>query len=73
MYRGQKTIEKFLDALKVDSTKDVKYVGKNFSYQHCICGQPIKKAYKFINTKNMISCMVGKDCLPYIASYLGWN
>ena len=73
MTKSQIIVGKFLDTLKVDSIKDVKYVGKFFSYQRCVCGQPIKTAYKFTNMKNGLSCTVGKICLPYIISYLGWN
>ena len=69
----QETILKFLNALKVDLIKDVKYKGKFLESHRCVCGQPIKTSYLFTNTKNGLSCHVGKSCLKHIALYLGWN
>ena len=66
------TISKFLSELKVDTIKEIQYVGKYYSGK-CVCGQPILYGYKFKNNRNNRSCLVGKNCLPYIADYLGWN
>ena len=69
----QETVSKFLSALEVDLIKDVKYVERTTQNGTCICGQPIKYCYRFKNIKNNLSCIVGKNCLQYIAKYLGWD
>ena len=63
------TIAKFLTALKVDSVKDVKYIGKTLN-GICVCGQPIINCYKFINLRNHRQCVVGKKCLKYVLEYI---
>ena len=69
MNSRNETIEKFLTALKVDSVKDIKYLGKNLNGT-CVCGQPIKHCYKFFNVKNKKECFVGKNCLKYVLEYI---
>ncbi len=66
------TISKFLSVLNVDSIKDVKYCKKFVCNARCVCGQVIKNGYLFRNKKNDIICVVGKNCLSYVACYLGW-
>ena len=73
MKHYDETISKFLEALNVDSIRDVRYQGKKFTYQRCICGQRIQTCYVFRNRKNKKQCFVGKKCLEYIAYYLGWE
>ena len=41
------TVSKFLSALMVDSIHDVKYDGKRFGRQYCVCGQAIELGYFF--------------------------
>ncbi len=72
MSHETETLEKFLSTLKVDQCKDIKYIGKKIGYFKCVCGQPITKAYIFYNKQNEKRCNVGKNCLHYIAMYLGW-
>lgn len=67
------TVSKFLDAITVDITKDVEYRGKCFGNELCVCGQKITKGYVFKNIKNNKRCVVGKNCLRYVADYLSWN
>ncbi len=64
------TIAKLSSALKVDSVKDVKYIGKYYYPSKCVCGQPIKWVYVFANRRNGLQCAVGKECLPYIFDYI---
>ncbi len=64
------SIAKILDALKVDSVKDVIYTGQGYGHIHCICGQPIKHYYIFYNTKNNKKCYVGKTCYKYFSKYI---
>lgn len=73
MEHYDETISKFLEALNVDSIKDVRYQGKIFTYQRCICGQRIQTCYIFRNQKNKKQCFAGKKCLKHIAYYLGWE
>ena len=73
MNSKNETVSKFLSALKVDLIKDVKYVGKEIKNSKCVCGQPIQYCYYFKNIKNNLECTVGKNCLNYVANYLGWN
>lgn len=73
MNHYDETILKFSDELgKIDTTKDVYYHGKCFGSYYCVCGQKIKKGYMFRNNKNNKYCVVGKNCLKYVADYLGW-
>ncbi len=69
MKSEDETIIKFLTALKADSVRDVKYIGKTL-YGFCVCGQPIDYCYKFMNIKNGTQCCVGKTCLKYIFDYI---
>ena len=73
MKHYDETIEKFLSTLEVDSTNDVKYICKTNKTPYCICGQYIKKGYIFCNIKNNKVCVVGKNCLNYVAYYLNWK
>lgn len=74
MNSAEETISKFLSTLNVDSYRNVKYIDKYKSVNcYCICGQKINTAYLFQNIQNNKKCYVGKNCLKYIAEYLGWN
>jgi hypothetical protein len=66
-------ITKFLGALRIDLIRDVKYNGRVEGPHRCVCGQPIQRGYHFINTQNHLECVVGKNCLNYIAWYLNWK
>lgn len=68
----EETVGKFLDVLHVDTVKNVKYVGKYYSGT-CVCGQPIKYGYKFVNKCNLNECIVGKRCLNYVFNYIKCN
>lgn len=67
-----RVISKFLEVLQVDTIREVKYKSSFLSSCHCVCGQPIKKGYLFENIRNNRKCVVGKNCLKHIASYLMW-
>ena len=66
------TISKFLSALKVDTITTIKFQGRVIQKQTCICGQAIEHCYVFYNKANNKKCVVGKNCLRYIADYLNW-
>ena len=72
MNSKDETILKFLKKLNVDSIQDVKYLGKVYGQHRCVCGQPIKTSYIFINKRNNLKCMLGKNCINHIAWYLNW-
>ena len=37
----------FLSTMKVDSIKDIRYRGKSYQEERCVCGQKIATAYIF--------------------------
>lgn len=61
MEHYDETISKFLEALNVDSIKDVRYQGKIFTYQRCICGQRIQTCYVFRNQKTRNNASLVKN------------
>ena len=74
MNSAEETISKFLSTLDVDSSRDVRYICKcQRSSCHCVCGQKIETAHLFQNKRNKKECYVGKNCIRFIAEYLGWN
>ena len=73
MNHFEETIVKFLDALNVDLIRDVRYQGRCYGGYHCVCGQSIKRGYMFKNIRTKNKCIIGKDCLQYVAEYLRWN
>ena len=73
MNSKEETITKFLGALHVDTIAEVKCIEKVRGRFWCVCGQPIKNGYLFTNKRNHLQCVVGKNCLPYIAWYLNWD
>ena len=73
MKHFEETIIKFLAALKVDLIQDVRYQGRCYGDYYCVCGQRIKRGYMFKNEKNSNDCIVGKNCLHYVAEYLKWE
>ena len=72
MNSREESILKFLERLNVDSIQDVKYKRNIRGQYRCVCGQPIKNAYVFINKRNNLNCVIGKNCLKHIAWYLNW-
>ena len=73
MKHYEETIVKFLDALNVNLVRDVRYQGRCYGGYYCVCGQRVKKGYRFKNEKNGKECVVGKNCLQYVAEYLKWE
>lgn len=65
-------LSKFLNYLQVDTVKEVKYKEKFLCSCYCVCGQPIRTGYVFENVRNGRKCVVGKNCLKHIVSYLDW-
>lgn len=73
MSHYEETIGKFLDKLNVDCIREIRYCGKHYGNEHCVCGQRIRHCYVFTNKHNGKKCVVGKECLNYVAEYLGWK
>jgi len=69
MESREETVGKFLETLNVDTVKDVKYVGKYYCGT-CVCGQPIRYGYKFVNKRNKKECILGKKCKQYVLEYI---
>ena len=72
MNNKEETVLKFLERLNVDSIREVKYKRNVRGRYRCVCGQPIKNAYIFVNRRNNLKCAIGKNCLSHIAGYLNW-